>query len=119
MKDLLSVDTTPFLTAGINFESKLNLEEVANLLSKCLAGGAAFGGKEDNIHDEIPCVYIKNFLGGRLVLDGGPGSEGYNLVYEPTQYPFKAMKGKKKQTVDFSGILIGIISENEELRIIL
>lgn len=73
------MDTIPFLCGSVLIESKLSLEALAEVLSSRLFRGLPFIGKEKNLYEEIPAIYIDgNFLGLSVILSGGQES-GYQL----------------------------------------
>ncbi|MEO5684261.1 MAG: hypothetical protein ABIQ88_16590 [Chitinophagaceae bacterium] len=66
--------TAPFFVGYVSLKSNLSLEHVGEILSNKVFGGIAFSGKELEIHEEIPALFIHNtILGFRIVLDGYSG----------------------------------------------
>ena len=68
-------------------KSNLTIEEVGNILSEKLFAGFPFGGKEENIYEEIPAIFIRvPILGLRIVLQGKSGideNSGFALEILP------------------------------------
>src|SRR5436190_22655901 len=68
-----------FIVGYATLKSELTLEEVAGILSDNLFGGLEFGGKELEIHEEVPAVFLNQpILGLKVVLDGYSGFEEEN-----------------------------------------
>ncbi len=64
----------PYFTGFAYFQSELSLEEAAKIISDRILGGAKFGGADEDIHEEIPAVYVsETILGFNIVLDGYSG----------------------------------------------
>lgn len=64
----------PFIVGYVSMQSDLSLEALASILSKKLFGGLVFGGRELEIHEEVPAVFIDApLLGMKIVLDGYSG----------------------------------------------
>jgi hypothetical protein len=69
---------------SIPFRSPHALQEVADILSKEMAGGIPFGGREEMIWGDIPALYLgRGLLGLRVELGGWPGEQGYELRILP------------------------------------
>ncbi len=69
----------PFIVGYVSFKSELSLEKVGTILSQKLFGGLEFGGKELEIHEEVPAIFLDEpILGLKVVLDGYSGFEGEN-----------------------------------------
>ncbi|MBN9386289.1 MAG: hypothetical protein J0H74_36355 [Chitinophagaceae bacterium] len=77
----------PFLAGHVALKSDLSIEEVAKILSERLFGGLKFGGKEKEIYEEVPAIFIDpDILGFNIVLQGYPGINeeiGYSLSILP------------------------------------
>jgi hypothetical protein len=77
----------PYLIGNAIIKSDLSIEDVGEIISNKMFGGLKFGGKELNIHEEIPAIFIQNdILGLQIVLDGYPGlneDDGYSLSISP------------------------------------
>ena len=64
----------PYFVGYVSLKSSLSLEELAEVLSERVFSGSVFGGRELNVHDEIPAVFItKGFFGLSVTLSGFPG----------------------------------------------
>ena len=64
----------PFIVGYVSIQSDLSLEALASILSEKLFGGLVFGGREIDIHEEVPAVFIDApLLGMKIVLDGFNG----------------------------------------------
>ncbi len=57
------------ISGSVIFKSELRLEEVGELLSSELLGGAKLGGLEEEIYEEVPAIFCE-ILGMRVVLSG-------------------------------------------------
>jgi hypothetical protein len=77
----------PYLVGEVVLKSDLNIESVADILSERIFGGLKFGGKEKEIYEEVPAVFIEpDILGFNIVLQGYPGIDtetGYSLSILP------------------------------------
>lgn len=72
----MEVNKIPRFIGYISLKSHLTLEELGEVLSKNIFGGAIFSGKEKSIHEEIPAIFIeKSFMGTLVILDGYSGFE--------------------------------------------
>ena len=80
-------NTVPFIVGYASVQSHLSLEEVAELFSGKIFGGLAFGGKDLEIYEEVPAVFLDMpILGLRVVLSGYSGFEedqNYTLSVSP------------------------------------
>ncbi|WP_052324287.1 hypothetical protein [Flavihumibacter sp. ZG627] len=66
----------PFIVGYVSLKSELSLEELAVILSQKLFGGLEFGGKELEIHEEVPAIFLNEpILGLKVVLEGYSGFE--------------------------------------------
>jgi len=78
---------TPFLVGHVLLKSSLSLEEVGKILSDKIFGGLEFGGKDLEIHDEIPAIFIQSpVIGLKIILDGYSGfgdDQSFNLSISP------------------------------------
>lgn len=74
----------PFLLGTAAMKSNLSIEEVGKILSNRLFGDLKFEGKEKNIYDEVPAMYIESdIIGLRFVLSGYSGmGENERFVLE-------------------------------------
>lgn len=72
----------------ISFQSNDDIITIGKKISDLVLGGVEFCGLNENIHEEIPCVYIpKIVLGFTICLDGYKGydtkkGEWYSLYFE-------------------------------------
>ncbi|MEP6750032.1 MAG: hypothetical protein ABJB86_19995 [Bacteroidota bacterium] len=77
----------PFIVGYVSLKSVLTLEEVGKIISDRLFGSLEFGGKDLEIHEEIPAIFIQSpILGLKIVLDGYAGfdkNSGFNLSIAP------------------------------------
>lgn len=121
MKDSSLVDKTCFRTAFLVIVTDLDIKSLGRVISEKLAGGLPFRGLEEHIRDEIPAIYINNLLGCRLILQGFPGEDGYNLVLEEQSFPHRIFEEAKKSstTVDFSGNLYVLLQSIEGISVFL
>lgn len=90
------------LKGSIVFESSLDIEELAELLSVKIFGNAKFGGLENNIYEEIPAVVINDFMGLCVALFGGRSE--YCLEISPENFK-GTFRGFEKKRIDLSRYL--------------
>jgi len=66
----------PFFVGYVSLQSNLALEEVGEMLSEKIFAGLKFSGKELEIHEEIPAIFIQQpIMGLKVILDGFSGLE--------------------------------------------
>ncbi len=66
----------PYIMGYVGLKSDLTLESVGKILSEKVFGGLEFGGKDLDIHEEIPAIFIQStILGLQVVLDGYNASD--------------------------------------------
>lgn len=79
-------DNNIYINNFIEFQSDKDLLSVGKLISQNLLGGLELSGLDDCLHEEIPCIYIKESIFGMgIELDGYPGfneDEGYTLYID-------------------------------------
>ena len=77
----------PHIHGSVNFKSDLSIEEVGAIISTKVFSGVQFGGKENNIYEEVPAIYIDNLMLGFLfVIQGYSGIDnkfGFTLSITP------------------------------------
>jgi hypothetical protein len=77
----------PFFVGYASLQSNLKLEEVGVILSEKIFAGLKFSGKELEIHEEVPAIFIQEpVMGLKVVLDGFSGLEQdkyFTLSIEP------------------------------------
>lgn len=80
-------NNVPFLVGYAMMKSNLKIEEVGEILSNRLFGDLKFEGKEKNIYDEVPAMYVESdIIGLRFILSGYSGmgeSERFILEISP------------------------------------
>ncbi|WXR62849.1 hypothetical protein WG909_06475 [Peptostreptococcaceae bacterium AGR-M142] len=91
-----------YLKGNIVFESSLDIEELAELLSVKIFGNAKFGGLENNIYDENQVVVINDFMGLCVALFGAKSE--YCLDIGPENFK-GTFRGFDKKDVDLSRYL--------------
>lgn len=65
-----------FFVGYVALRSALTLEEVGDVLSQRIFVGLKFGGKDLEIHEEIPAIFIQeSIMGLKVVLDGYSGTD--------------------------------------------
>jgi len=78
------MNVLPFFVGFVSLKSNLEIEEVGDIISRKVFGGLKFGGKELEIYEEVPAIFISSsVLGLRAVLQGYKGfgeGEGYVLT---------------------------------------
>jgi hypothetical protein len=118
----------PSLWGTCGLKSTLSLEEVGDILSQKVFAGARFGGRELDIREEVPAVFIdKSFMGLRVILMGYSGmeeSKGFTVSIEPSgdfrQYLHK--NKVERARVEMSSYLYYLLTEalqdNSEMQIL-
>ena len=80
-------EKVPFIVGYASLKSSLTIEEVGEILSNKVFGGLKFGGKELEIYEEVPAIFIQEpIMGLKIVLDGYSGFDedsGFNLSVGP------------------------------------
>ena len=71
----------PFLVGQVIIRSEESIESLAEKLSEALLSNVSFGGKEENVCEEIPAMFAE-VAGFRFVLAGYP-DEHYTLECFP------------------------------------
>lgn len=99
---------SPILSAYLYINSTLELEEVGIRIASRLVPGLSFGGKEENIRDENPAIFVKGVLGCLLVLDGD-SQDGYSLSLEPCRYFRDGTSLVSSREVDLSGLFLYLL----------
>lgn len=121
MNDTLLIHKTVFRKGFLFIQSDLDIESLGKLISQRIVKGVPFGGLNHYIRDEIPAIYIDDILGCRLILQGFPGEEGYNLVLEERTFPHEIFKktAQKPVEADMSGNLYHLLQDMEGLSVFL
>ncbi len=104
----------PLIKAFVFLETHLSIEELAQKVAERLLPANLFGGREHNIRDEFPAVYVRNIIGCMMVLLGDP-EIGYNLTLEPQRYPVE--KGANVEKVDISVLLAFLLRDLEGVKV--
>jgi hypothetical protein len=66
----------PFFVGYASLQSNMTLEEVGLILSEKIFAGLKFSGKELEIHEEVPAIFIQEpVMGLKIILDGFSGLE--------------------------------------------
>lgn len=76
----------PFFVGSVEIQSSLSLEELGHQISEQLFAGVSFGGKELEIHEEVPALMIGiPVLGLKFVLEvyNHDGCENYLFSVMP------------------------------------
>ncbi|MCP4422514.1 MAG: hypothetical protein GY805_38380 [Chloroflexi bacterium] len=84
MSNSLLTRKTVFRTGFVLIKSDMDIQSLGKIISQKILKGLAFGGLDQYIRDEIPAIYIDGLLGCRIILQGFPGKDEYNLVVQPT-----------------------------------
>lgn len=109
--------SVPFFVGYASLQSSLSLEEVGEILSREVFGGLSFGGKELDIHEEIPAVFIQNsFMGLKVVLDGysGFGQDEYFTLSVGSSISFKNVESETVSLDDYLFNLLKIALKDVE-----
>lgn len=66
----------PWFVGYAAIQSNLSLEEVGQLLTEKVFAGLEFSGKELEIHEEVPAIFIQQpLMGLKVILEGYSGFE--------------------------------------------
>jgi hypothetical protein len=98
---------------AVVIKTNLSIEELGSLLSTKILGGLALGGKELEIHEEIPCIFLaENVLGFRIELDGNPGfKEETFYSFQVSNIGFPSAAEAKEQLTDISLYMYFLIKD--------
>jgi hypothetical protein len=108
------------LACALDIWTEKDLAELAEVLSTHLFGGVRFGGKEEQIRDEVPAVFIDHLLGMEIVLCGFGGEKGYSLTFERKYRLWaevKSAEDTRSQTVDLSPYIAKLLSKVPDLQV--
>ena len=110
----------PFIVGYVTLQSDLTLEEIAQTLSVKIFGGIKFGGRDLEIHEEIPAVFIESpILGLKIVLEGNNNSDKY---YSLSVGPWVAFPDFEREEVRLDNYLVELLKialkEVKEVRIV-
>ncbi len=107
------------LICHVRFFSKLPLEDLGEILSARVFGGAPFGGLAEFIRDEVPTIFTEPILGTRFLLMGAPDEEGYCLEAEPDHEVVHRMS-QLDQTIaftDVSRVIVDLMGGCPDIRV--
>jgi hypothetical protein len=92
-------------------QSDLSLEALASILSEKLFGGLVFGGRELEIHEEVPAVFIDApLIGMKIVLDAYSGLNEENY-FTLSISPFVTFVKEDKFDVRIDEYLICLLKD--------
>lgn len=101
----------PFIVGYVSMQSNLSLEAVASILSEKLFGGVEFGGKELEIHEEVPAVFLDiPILGMKVVFDGYSGFDDENH-FTLSITPWNTFDGIEQVDVRIDNYLICLLKD--------
>lgn len=115
-------DYVPFIVGAVALKSDLSIEEVGEKIAEKLFGSLKFIGKEEEIYEEVPAVYIApNILGLRIILQGYSGMEdanGFSLGIHPAK-TFKNVEMKECKLDGFLTLLLkDALKDVKEIQVI-
>jgi hypothetical protein len=95
----------------VDFESRLEIEEVCDLISRHLLNGMPFGGKNEGYRDEVPALATQGeVFGCGFMVYGGPSfghiedandqDAGYRLECYPGNFIHKLPLAEKGECLD-------------------
>lgn len=110
--------SVPNLWGSIAFTSSMSIEEVGGLLSESIFSGLPFIGKEKNIYEEVPAIYLEDrFLGLNVILSGG-GEYNYCLEIHGNYNP-KEVKSHRVRLDDYLyHLLLDTLLNDKSVKII-
>ena len=111
----------PFLLGTAAMKSNLSMEEVGEILSNRLFGNLKFEGKEKNIYDEVPAMYIESdIIGLRFILSGYSGmgeNERFVLEINPIHI-FKDIDQKAYRLDSYLTLLLkDVLADVQEIQV--
>jgi hypothetical protein len=104
----------PYIVGYASFKSNLPIEEVGEILSDKIFGGLQFGGKELNICEEVPAIFIQSpIMGLQIVLQGYSGLLGNNH-FDLSIIPLIELSGIEFEQVKIDIYLIELLRTSLE-----
>jgi hypothetical protein len=99
---------------GVEIHSSFSLEELALIISKEIISGLEFGGKELQIHDEIPCVFIPTLILGLSVeLDEITSTDNRRYyILQISNRLFPHIEGTKTELLNIDDYLYYVFKES-------
>jgi hypothetical protein len=86
----------PHIYGNVNFKSDLSIKEVGSIIGEKIFSGATFGGKENNIYEEVPAIYIDNLMLGFLIVIQGYSGINHESGYWLNITPYFSITNNKK-----------------------
>lgn len=98
----------PYLIAHVEILFAGNIDELSFILSRALFNGVSFSGREEWIRDECPAVFIRDFLGFRVVLTEVVRNERFDVSVHPSSRLRRRMYHGGMRKVDLSSYIARI-----------
>jgi hypothetical protein len=85
------MNAIPIMKGSVVIKSNLEIEELGRIISNALFSNCTFVGRDKNIYDEVPAIFIdRGLLGLNITLSGNKGitdEYGYSLEVMPKNIP--------------------------------
>ena len=107
----MNSDSIPSIWGTLNFYSSLSLENLGSVISDAMFSGLSFGGREKNIYDEVPAIFIDSQPLGLKVVLSGNDQDGYRLEVQS----YFRVKGVTNERVYIDGYLFEFFKAYLEL----
>ncbi len=98
---MMNTNSIPSIWGSLNFDTSLSLENLGSVISDAMFSGLPFGGRDKNIYDEIPAIFIERELLGLKIVLSGNEDNGYRLEIQSYFRP----KGVTNESVYLDGYL--------------
>jgi hypothetical protein len=112
----------PYFVGYVTLKSNLEIEEVGNIISEKVFGGLGFGGKELEIYEEVPAIFISSsVLGLRVVLQGYKGfgeEEGYVLAISSNDTVEETEREEYKLDYYLVSLLRNVLEDHNEIKVL-
>ena len=103
------ITKVPYILGYVSLKSNLTLEEVGKVLSDKVFGGLQFGGKDLDIHEEIPAIFIQApIMGLKIILEGYSGLEENNH-FTLSVRPWMTLSEFEHEEVNLNQYLIALL----------
>jgi hypothetical protein len=99
----------PWFVGYASMQSALSLEEVGELLSEKVFGGLKFSGRELEIHEEVPAIFIQEpIMGLKVVLEGYSGFDE-NVHFHLSVAPWITFDEFDEETIRLDHYLVELL----------
>ena len=75
----LNTASLPSIWGSLIFDTTLSLEELGSIISEVMFSNLPFQGRDQNIYNEVPAIFIKDHPLGLKVVLSGDSQTGYRL----------------------------------------